>query len=109
MNKNQSISQVRMGRSMTNGSNIKLPQQKEADPQELLSIHILLTSQEAASVFLQDLNGVSPNSCHSCLTWPQSKGNEETRGKEISGLMCLLHQLTSGFLLRFTYHLRHFI
>lgn len=45
--KNQSISQVRMGRKMTSFSNMMLPQQKEADPRELLIVHILLPSQEA--------------------------------------------------------------
>lgn len=91
-----------MGRSITNGPNLRLPQQKEADPQELLAAdpcHILPKSQVATSLFLQDLSGVSPNCFHSCLTSPQNKGNDEIGRKEFSGLTCRVHQPPSVFLL----------
>lgn len=62
---------------MTNGQNSSLPPQKEADPQELLEVHILLRSQEAiTSLFLQDLSGVSP---FSTVFSPDPVAKEMTR------------------------------
>lgn len=89
-----------MGRNTTNSPNTRLSQPKERDPQELLKLHILLRTQEANSLFLQDLSGVSPNCCH--LVFLDSKAREiktqeGCRSFKGSWVYCIIFQPSSYY------------
>lgn len=98
-----------MGRSMTNGPNARLPQKKEADPQEVWEVHNLPKAQEVTSLTLQDLSGVSPSCFHKSLTWPPKQREWGDREEGILKVLCVVHQFPNVFLLLFTHHLRYFI
>lgn len=106
INKNQSLSQVRMGRKMTN-LQTWLSQQKEADLQNRYRhascsvlkrspLYLLVAQDPSADLDLgcQDFH---PTLTTAVPSDPRAREMKRQGGTEFEGLMCLLHQLSSVF------------
>lgn len=109
INENQSISQVRMGRGMTNGPNARLPRQgsrptgtvRGSYPANVTGSHLFVPSGPKRS-----FSRLFPQFSH--LTPKQRKWWDREEGV-LRAHLCLMHQFTTVFLILLTYPLRHLI